>query len=151
MGIKPVFKMSDIKKHILKGAKLIDEAIVLRFTYIGEQFVKDARNNANFGDITGNLRSSIGYIVLRNGKRVGGSVFEVVKKGTKGVKSGKSLISELRAQFSTGYVLIVVAGMDYAAAVESRGKDVLTASSITAKNSLKAAMISISQKLSGKK
>jgi hypothetical protein len=43
--------------------------------------------------------------------------------------------------------LIVVAGMDYAAAVESRGKDVLTASSIKAKNELKQAIKDLKRKV----
>lgn len=151
MGLVPRFKSSDIKKRLKATYGLVDNVILMRFQYIGERFVANARDKANFKDQTGNLRSSIGYIVLKNGKKVSGSSFEKVKDGKDGVNNGKTYINELRKQFSTGYVLIVVAGMEYAAAVESRGKDVLTGSSLIAKDDLKKAMAAISEKLRGNK
>lgn len=128
----------------------IDQAIIMRFSYIGEQFVINARNNATFTDVTGNLRSSIGYIVLKNGRQVAISGFDTVKEGSKGTKEGKAYIRRLKAQYPTGYVLIVVAGMEYAAAVEARGKDVLTASSIIAQNQLKDAIKAIKRNINNR-
>jgi hypothetical protein len=149
LRITPTFRLSDVKKKLLADQKMINTAILMRLQYVGEQFIRNARQNANFKDQTGNLRSSIGYIVLENGKRVSGSTFDKILDAKKGPVQGKSLIRQLRAEFSKGFVLIVVAGMEYAAAVESRGKDVLTASSIIAKNELKNALNAIQNRVNG--
>lgn len=133
---------SEVARMIKIKTDRIDHAILSRLQYIGETFVNNARNNNTYLDQTGNLRSSIGYIILKNGK----VIFENYKesnRGTdkkRGVSIAKKLTAELKSELGKGYVLIVVAGMDYAAAVESRGKDVLTASSIIAKKQLKDAI-----------
>lgn len=143
MGIKARFTKADINRLMKQKVAAIERVILNRLILIGEQFVKNARENHTYLDQTGNLTSSISYIVLNNGKTVSKNL-----EGTaKGIESAKSLISELSVRFQTGYVLIVVAGMDYAAAVESRGKDVLTASSIIAKNELKKAVKDIKRKV----
>ncbi|WP_316778414.1 hypothetical protein [Pedobacter antarcticus] len=139
MAIKPSFTNADVRKAMQIQLERIETAIVSRLRYIGETFVNNARMNGEYTDQTGNLRSSIGYIVLKNGK-VFHENFEKAGKGNdKGVSTAKDYITQLKLKFGKGYVLIVVAGMDYAAAVESKGKDVLTASSIIAKKELIAA------------
>jgi len=138
MGIKARFTKADVKKMFDIQTKRIDDAILSRLQYIGENFVNNARNNNTYLDQTGNLRSSIGYIIMKNGKVLFEN-FKEANKGTekaKGVSTGKKFAKELKVGMTKGYVLIGVAGMDYAAAVESRGKDVLTASSIIAKKDL---------------
>ena len=57
-----------------------------------------------------------------------------------GSETGRTLIEELKKKFPRGFVLIGVAGMDYAASVEAKGYDVITASSTEAAASLKTAM-----------
>lgn len=59
------------KTNILKlqkGLKMkladIAKALVEQLTYIGEECVRIARENGSYNDITGNLRSSIGYLSL---------------------------------------------------------------------------------------
>ena len=137
--IKPKFTMNQVRKALREHAEKTDQAIVMRLSYIGEIFVNSARAKGSYSDQTGNLRSSIGYIVARNGKRVAGSNFEPIKDGKEGSKKAKKYINELLYDYTQGYVLICVAGMDYAAAVESKGKDVLTSSSILAKRQLSRA------------
>jgi len=149
MGIKPQFSKADISKMFQQRLKSIDEAIINRLILIGEDFVKNARENGNYNDVTGNLRSSIGYVVLRNGKVVNEN-FEESGNGndkSKGITTAKKYIAELKSKFKSGYALIVVAGMDYAAAVESRGKDVLTSSGVKAEADLKKAMARIASKI----
>jgi hypothetical protein len=149
MGLKAKFTKADIAKMMKIKLANLEQLIINRLIFIGETFVRNARLNGNYGDVTGNLRSSIGYIILKNGVKIKEN-FEKSEKGSDkqtGVNKAKSLINELKADFLEGYTLIVVAGMDYAATVESRGKDVLTASSIIAKNDLKKAIKSIKQKL----
>ncbi|WP_231489912.1 hypothetical protein [Pedobacter sp. Leaf170] len=150
MGVKAKFSKADIKNVGADLLKRIELAVVSRFQYIGETFVTNARlktkKQGGFGNITGNLRSSIGYIILNNGKTVQDN-YEVSGTGTKGVQEAKALIRELKSKFNTGYVLIVVAGMNYAAAVESRGLDVITGSSKIAEEDLKDAIEGLAKKL----
>lgn len=142
MGIKPRFTPADVSKMFEVKMKRIDDAIIARLQYIGETFVNNARRNNTYRDITGNLRSSIGYIILKNGRTLIQNFEESAKGSDKsgGVIQAKKFSKEIAGQLGKGYVLVVVAGMDYAAAVESLGKDVLTASSIIAKNQLREAI-----------
>ncbi|GAA4338479.1 hypothetical protein GCM10023149_48470 [Mucilaginibacter gynuensis] len=142
MGIKARFTKDDVRRMVEQKEALIEQAIINRLSYIGETFVRNAREKGTYNDVTGNLRSSIGFVVLRYGKIVKQN-FERAGRGKKsgqGVDQAKSFINELKTSFLQGYTLLVVAGMDYAAAVESRGKDVLTASSLIAKADLKRAI-----------
>lgn len=142
MGVKPKFSSSDIKNFLNEKKIRIYKVITNRLIYIGERFVINARNNGNYLDQTGNLRSSIGYLVLYNGSIVSQN-FKASGRGsdrTKGVSKAIDFAKSVADEYPKGFVLIVVAGMEYAAAVESKGKDVLTASSITAKNELISAM-----------
>jgi hypothetical protein len=140
MALVPKFTNADIQKMVAEKAGRIEQAILLRLQRIGEQFITDARNNGTYKDRTGNLRSSIGYVVLRNGEQLTESGFQQVKAGALGTATGNKVLLEAASRFPKGYVLIVVAGMSYAAAVEAKGLDVLTGSSQTAVTELKRAM-----------
>jgi hypothetical protein len=131
MGIRNRATQSQIDAMFAVRLERIEDAIISRLKFIGETCTNNAKANGTYNDITGNLRSSLCYVVLKNGK---------VKTGSEIPSNSKKRIQELIKQYSNGYVLIVLAGMDYAAAVESRGKDVLTASSIIAKAQLKTAI-----------
>jgi len=92
--------------------------------YTGEQFVKDARqmkkSDGGFGDVTGNLRSSIGYFILKDG--------QIIKSNLKGKASGKSAAQQFVETLpkKMGFQLIGIAGMNYASTVESKGKNVIS-------------------------
>lgn len=156
--ITPKFSDDDLERMILAKMQKAEPVILTMLQKIGEEFVRNARLNGSYKDQTGNLRNSIGYVILKNGEQL----FEnftlaarVSAKGktkfTKGSAEGKEiamqLIKDLTPQFPTGIVLIVVAGMNYAAAVESKGREVLTGSSKIATRSLEKAMESINGKL----
>jgi hypothetical protein len=161
MAITPTFRMADIDKFIENKFQRIDQAIISRFQFIGEAFVKNARENGEYKDQTGNLRNSIGYIILKDGVEIksnfkkSATVVALTKNGkqktttgaTDGLNKGMAYARELGQKHLKGYCLIVVAGMEYAMAVEARGKDVLTASGITAKNDLKRAIESLKNKI----
>ena len=68
--VVPKFTNADIKKMILQNKQAIIDAILLNINRIGEEFVINARDNKTYKDQTGNLRSSIGYVVLYNGKQL---------------------------------------------------------------------------------
>lgn len=151
MAIKPKFKKSDFNKLGVAMIQRIENAILSRFEYIGETFVNNARSKSRaeggFGNITGNLRSSISYMILKDGKSVKEN-FEKSGNGNDGIQTSKALLRELKAKFNTGYVLIVVAGMKYAASVESRGLDVITGSSLIAEKELREAIEGLKRKVS---
>ncbi|SEV88907.1 hypothetical protein SAMN05428988_0156 [Chitinophaga sp. YR573] len=152
--IKPKFTAAQIEKLLNGKLDLISKAYFERLQYIGENFVKNARENATFTDRTGNLRNSIGYIILKDGKQLisnfrkttsGDGETKIEGKG--GFQIGQEKAQEIGEKFPKGFVLICVAGMNYAAAVESLGFDVIASSSIIAKDELKKAIESIFKKI----
>lgn len=109
-------------------------ALIQMLNYVGLECVREARTKRRYTDQTGNLRSSTGYCILYNGSVVHQGGFEAVKPtATKGPASGRKLMNRLISQNPAGIVLIVVAGMDYAAYVEAKGLNVLDTSEIMAK------------------
>lgn len=142
LAFKPKFTLNDVKKIVDERIARIEIAIINRLRFTGERFVKNARENANFKDRTGNLRSSIGYVILKNGEEVNSNF-----NGGLGRNEGLKVALEVAENFPKGFVLIVVAGMDYAAAVESKNFDVLTSSSLIAESELKAAIKELNNKI----
>lgn len=105
---------------------------------VGERCVNHARSlpspsaettigahQPHYIDRTANLRSSIGYIIVHNGNIVTQSSFEPIRGGNEGASEGRAYAQRLAAENASGLVLIVVAGMNYAKYVSSRGYDVL--------------------------
>lgn len=106
----------------------------------GEQAVRQARLKGSYQDRTGNLRSSIGYVIVKRGEVVHQSAFNVVKGGQEGSKEGLSLALDLVKNYPTDNVLIVVAGMNYATYVERKGFDVLSSAQLKAEEVVKKLM-----------
>lgn len=139
MGFTPQFNVADLMRGVNSEVQKMEQFILNELNYVGLEFVRNARSKADFTDRTGNLRSSIGYIILKNGKVVSEN-FEESGQGTDKV-SGKSKGFEFAmeiAKSDLGFLLIVVAGMEYAVFVESKGYDVITGSSMIAENDLQA-------------
>ena len=133
------FSVNKIRKGLEKKKKEVENLIIKQFSYIGEQCVKIAREQGSYNDITGNLRSSIGYVVLNNGKPVKyGEPKQYNGKlgnGAEGAKAAEALLTKLQAKFPWGIVLIVCAGMNYAAYVENiHHKDVLSSAELKAES-----------------
>lgn len=138
MGFEPVFNVSELMKGVQKEVQKMEQYIQNELEYVGLEFVRNARIKADFTDRTGNLRSSIGYMILKNGKIIKED-FENSTTGTD-KDTGKTRGYEYaiaNAGTNIGYILIVVAGMEYAVYVESRGYDVITGSSMKAEDDLK--------------
>lgn len=136
-SLTPDFNSGDIDHGFFEFIKGAEDNIELVLAYVGEQFVNWARTVDSYKDRTGNLRSSIGYLIANDGQVIKES-FPGDKSG--GVSEGRKIAEELAMEEYSGYVLIVVAGMDYAAAVESKGYDVLSGSSPAAERLLKSLM-----------
>lgn len=115
-------------------AERINRAIVRTFQYIAEVLVREARMKGDYIDQTGNLRSSIGAIILLDGQVVSRSGFEVVKGGSSGANEGLTYAQEIAAAYPRGIALVVVAGKDYAAHVAARGRDVLSSAVLKAED-----------------
>ena len=132
--------MIEVNSYLSAEAERIHGLTVRALASLGERCVKVARDRApelSWIDQTGNLRSSIGYIITHNGNIVKHSDFQQVKQGSEGTKTGKDFATEIAKQFSNEYVLVVVAGMNYAEYVEARdNKDVLATPELFANKEL---------------
>ncbi|WP_114752294.1 hypothetical protein [Pleomorphovibrio marinus] len=141
MGITPQFSKKDITDQLSARMERVQSFILNELDMIGLEFVKSARTKADFTDRTGNLRSSIGYLIIKDGVVIKQN-FQKTTKGTdgnEGVAKAREYAGSLAGE-NVGYILIVVAGMSYAVYVEGYGYDVLTGSSFEAESSLKQAM-----------
>ena len=119
------WSLAGIGASVTAQNKLFELQVIRALSFIGEEFVNKARNNADFVDRTGNLRSSIGYMVFNNRDKVQENILKV-KGGQEGVTAAKNFESQINVE--DGFVLIVFAGMEYAIYVEASGRDVLTGS-----------------------
>ena len=132
--------MREVEAYLKAEAERIQMLTIRAIAYLGEQCVRLARDRApelSWIDHTGNLRSSIGYIITHNGNIVQYSDFQQVKQGSEGTKTGKDFATEIAKRFSSEYVLVVVAGMNYAEYVEAKdNKDVLATPELFANKEL---------------
>lgn len=100
--------------------------------HIGPDVSAHAKTYKTFKDDTSNLVSSIGFVLAKNGEIISMGGFEAKGgpngDGAEGVRKGKEYAEELARSSGKGYVLIIVAGMDYASYVEAKGYNVLTES-----------------------
>lgn len=160
MGLEQQFTKGGIEKQVaLKIQRKLD-AVMQSMQFVGERFIKNGREKAvadegyreamraisgrpkvaiteatpRFADRTSNLQSSYGYLILQD-SQVYHSRFD--GEESIGRATGEAAAAEVAAQYPSGIVLIVVVGMQYAAAVESLGYDVLTGSSFEAERDLK--------------
>ena len=130
-GFSAAFGKGEVHNTFAEYALRIHRAIETVMQFIGEECVRIAREQGTYNDITGNLRNSVGYVLVRNGdiicknfeERVASKVIDAANG--KGILQGQALAEELAKRFTKGYALIVVAGMHYAHYVESLNKDVL--------------------------
>lgn len=153
MGI-PSFNKEELRGKIRFQFENVVKAVQFKLQKVGEEFVTNARNNGTYKDHTGNLRGSIGYVLFKNGIQVNDNFksyppSQASLKGTGiGPDQAKMIIDEIITKYPTGLVLVCVAGMEYAAAVESKGFDVITSSALIAKNDLQKGLEELRQKVS---
>ena len=124
MSLIPKFNLKREIKRIddFKKQKLKQQVDIL--SYVGETFASEAKILGNYQDQTKNLRGSIGYAVVFNGKLLQGGI-----QGTSaGIAKGRDLIQQLAQKYKDLLKLVGVAGMEYAAAVESKKYDVISGS-----------------------
>lgn len=112
-----------------------DRASILFLAKIGEEMARYARETGSYEDRSGNLRNSIGYIVIQNGTAVVDS-FEGNIPSREGYAGDANLAHKKGLEYAMqvghtlgGYktYLVMVAGMEYAVFVQSKGRVVLQA------------------------
>ena len=137
MGIRLTTKLSEVHDMLMRETERVERLTIRALSKLGEQCVTKIRDRAgdkSWYDQTGNLRSSVGYVIAHNKNIIQYSTFNQVKQGSEGVKTGKDLAKELAKRYSNNYVLIVVAGMNYAEFVEAMdNKDVLASTELWAR------------------
>lgn len=133
MGIKK-FGFERVKKKLSKAAKPTNDEQTLRLlSFVGEELCEHARNitpghsSGGYDDQTGNLRSSIGYRIYKDGdiRKEGG--FKSVGGGA-GIAAAREALDKYELSHPVsieGWTLVIVAGMSYAKYVEAKGYNVL--------------------------
>lgn len=141
MGINNKGNLGGLKSRFRVMKSKVDDATFLRLSKLGEELVNYARSipaEIGYTDQTGNLRSSTGYIIVKDGAVR--KVNFTTRKGRSSQQDGKTAgyqhAISVASNHSNGYTLIVVAGMEYALAVESKGRDVLTSTEYLANERL---------------
>lgn len=171
MGVVPQFSQKDLEAQFAKKLQARIDAYTQTLRFVGERFVVAVRTKINadesyraamrkipkvngqlkvpiteatprYKDVDGPLTSSVGYLIQDQGKLLYSSF---PGSGT-GKAVGEAAAAEMARMHPSGMVLIVVAGMQYAAAVESLGYDVLTGSSFVADRELEEALKPLREK-----
>lgn len=149
--LTPLWIKKDVKRFLEYFGELAEVKIFELLQRTGEEFVKYARENGQYNDQTGNLRSSIGYVIVKDGSIIGQDFALSSKTGTDkatGMQEAKSLSKELALTHNKGFVLIGMAGMKYAAAVEAIDtKDVISMANVEAEEFIKKQSKSIFDRL----
>lgn len=132
MGLKANFSRKDIKMALEMEKMKFHRVVVKELGKAGKEFVRLAwsktAREGGFSDVSHDLRSSIAFAVVYRGNIM---MSGYSPNGTANGKSNaKKLIAEQKVKYKDGYALLVVAGMDYATKVESKGRDVISGSSL---------------------
>lgn len=139
MGMKSNFSLEGIQAQheiiVNNIVAAIEEALSLAATQLVVYAKnKDGLNVKDFTDRSNNLRSSIGYVLYKDGQKIGAYFAKsgVGKEGdgAQGTEKGENYAVDVAGKYQDGYVLVLAAGMHYAAYVEAKGYDVLTGASL---------------------
>lgn len=123
------FSLSD--RLLQRAVEIAKKKAVKVLKAIGEESVAEAVSSGNYTDRTGNLRSSIGYVVAEDGNVVEEGGFWNLG-GAEGPDVGRAKAIDL-ASGTSGLALILVAGMDYAQYVADKGFNVLDSATTLAR------------------
>ena len=134
MGMKSNFSLEGIQAQheiiVNNIVAVIEDALSLAAT----QLVAYAKELNTYTDRTNNLRSSIGFVLYKDGQKIGASFAKsgvgVEGDGSQGTEKGENYAVDVAGKYQEGYVLVLAAGMHYAAYVEAKGYDVLTGASL---------------------
>lgn len=120
----------DFGAYIDKVVAGVEAKIIRVFCKIGAYGYDLAYSHGSYQDRSGNLRSSIGWGVAKDGKLVKTGGFKQVLNGGAGASLGKQTLREIASEQRSGVSLIIAIGEKYAIYVEALGDDVLTFSEL---------------------
>lgn len=143
MNVTPLFTPDELLEQVQEQADTEIGLLVRELQYIGEQVVAEARTGAktmgkDYLQQTGNLRSSIGYVITLDGKVVTESSFHPQpgsESGAEGADEGREYAHKVAGDLP-GLAIVVVAGMKYATHVHHKGYDVLDSAELLARQLL---------------
>ena len=134
---KKTANINELFKDVEKYSEKLNKRIIMAVRAACWNVVKRARelpspseelrhipHQPNYIDFSGHLRQSIGFVIYDKGVKVAEN-FEQGNDGI-GAAQGLAVCDNVAAQFPNSIVAVVVAGMEYAAAVESKGYFVLS-------------------------
>lgn len=131
MGL--IDSLKEVKRAADEFEKSVHEELVQKLIASGEELVRIARSSRTYQDRTGNLTASIGYGVFLDRKMVAHGGFTNAVAAEKGLR----VLETAGQRLSDGYVLVIVAGMEYAEYVESQGRVVLASAKAQSDNVLR--------------
>lgn len=138
-GVMGVKVTKDNTREVLERAASVAFGKAVGFLrYVGDSAVSLAFQQGDYRDITGNLRSSVGYVISNNGSVIGDGGFWNISQDGTGARVGYAKASEMASQLP-GLALVMVAGMKYASLVSDRGYDVLDSAQILAERLIREA------------
>lgn len=142
----PAFTEADLGKQMEDIIGRIVRVTQNELNQLGLQMTTAARmktkGQGGFNDQTGNLRSSIGFILMYDGEVVTED-FKIAEGGTDrttGVAKGKEEAERISKESPEGWAIILVAGMEYASWVENMGYDVISGTTLGADKKLQRAL-----------
>ncbi|MGR4857901.1 hypothetical protein ABLT32_02210 [Bacteroides pyogenes] len=148
-GLIPLWTDSDVNSFYSYFTDRADYMIFQMLSGAGEEYIRVARKLDSYKNHTGNLRSSVGYMIFRDRKRVADN-FEKSQNGTDrqtGLTKARRLAKKIALEVGTGWVLVLTAGMEYAARVEALGYDVATSGTIKSEEYLRKTSKNLFDKL----
>lgn len=137
--------------EFIRAKEEYDRKAIVFLQSIGERVVKYAREHGSYTDQTGNLRHSIGYVIIQYGKVVSenfsnGNGYPEAQQAAR--DAAMKVASELPNMHT---YLVWVAGMEYARYVEARGYDVIQGSGNWVESNVEALKAEFRQYLKSKR
>lgn len=118
-----------ITKQVQYFQQQVELDMKLLLQEFGEKLVAFAKDTHTYTDRTGNLTNSISYAIVRHKEILYYNEVQREEANAAALKVAMKMAESL----SDAYSLIVVAGMNYAAFVESRGYNVILPAELKAK------------------
>lgn len=148
LNITADFKLNDLNNHLDKFIEDAKNNLVEVLKKVGASAVDRARSKVKtgpftgggFGNITWNLRGSIGYVIVKDHQIID-RYFPPLPDGDQGTTRGIKYAEEIALLLDDGdIILIVVAGEEYAYFVEAKGYDVISGSEAHMESELRTAL-----------
>ncbi len=118
----------EVELAFARAKEEYDRKAVEWLSVLGERVVKYAREHGSYTDRTGNLRNSIGYVVVQYG-RIVTEDFSIGSGHGEAKAQARAYALEVARNLPANKTYLVwVAGMEYAKYVEAKGFDVLEGS-----------------------